>query len=81
MTDMTQPEPNTALQDGAAPDPYPCPRTVAAIVEWLQSIDEYHELALRLSANCEAPDCDLSWTMPFIAGAIAAGEPFQQGGK
>lgn len=41
-----------------------------AIVRWLLAIDEYHPLAAQLAANCEAPDVDLSWVMPFIARAI-----------
>jgi len=44
------------------------------IVAWLMGIDEFHPLAMQLAANCEAPDVDLSWVMPFIARAIQAGD-------
>lgn len=43
---------------------------VREVCEWIRVQDEFSDLACRLAANCEAPDVDLSWTLPFVADEI-----------
>lgn len=40
------------------------------VCEWLRAQDEFSDLACRLASNCEMPDVDLSWTLPFVADEI-----------